>query len=121
MKLFAKFFSVGGIATLIQYAFLFLLVEKTSVDPYIASSIGYFVSAGFNYTVNYYFSFESSANHIAAVSKFSIVASLGLLVNSTIVFFLTEMHHIDYIVSQVIATCFVTVSNFLLLKHWAYK
>jgi len=95
MKLFAKFLSVGGVATLIQYAFLMLLVETTSIDPYIASSIGYIVSAGFNYTANYYFSFESSTNHIEAVS--------------------------NYIASQVIATFFVTVSNFLLLKHWAYK
>jgi len=121
MKLFAKFLSVGGVATLIQYAFLMLLVETTSIDPYIASSIGYIVSAGFNYTANYYFSFESSTNHIEAVSKFSIIVSLGLLMNSSIVFFLTEIHYINYIASQVIATCFVTVSNFLLLKHWAYK
>jgi len=121
MKVIAKFLGVGGIATLIQYLILMSLVEITGLLPYIASTIGYMVSAILNYFLNYYFSFGSSANHISAITKFSVVASIGLLINATVVYISSEILYTNYIIAQVLATCIVTISNFLLLKNWAYK
>ena len=121
MKTLVKFLGVGVIATLIQYLILVVLVEKTTALPYIASAIGYLISAIFNYLVNYYFSFGSSADHITAISKFFVVVAIGLSINSALMFFATEVAKFGYVVSQLGTTAFVTFSNFIFLKNWAYK
>lgn len=121
MKVFAKFLGIGSIATLIQYLILVVLVESTIIPPYIASAIGYAISAIFNYLANYYFSFESSADHILAIGKFIFVVAIGLILNSVLMFFATELLNYNYILSQLVATSIITISNFILLKHWAYK
>ena len=121
MKLVLRFLSVGGISTLIQYAILVVLVEAFNTPPYIATTVGYGTSAIFNYLANYYFSFASNAGHFSAASKFFVVVLIGLSLNSSIVFILTELLQLNYLLGQLLATVVVTTSNFLLLKHWAYK
>ncbi len=121
MIIFIKFLGVGAIATLIQYLILVLLVELIGLTPYIASSFGYIVSSFFNYVANYYFSFGSKAGHTSAICKFLIVALSGLLINSIIVFYFTEKMHFNYVLSQISSTTVVVISNYILLKNWAYK
>lgn len=121
MNRFVKFIVVGGTATLLQYLILFVLVEATHMLPHIASSIAYIISAIFNYLANYYYSFVSSATHARASTKFLVVVFIGLFINSTMVYFFTETLSLHYFVGQLFGTFFVTMSNYILLKNWAYK
>ena len=56
---FGKFLLVGGFATALQYAVLAVLVQTAGIDPVLASSIGYLVSALANYELNYRLTFRS--------------------------------------------------------------
>lgn len=118
---FVKFLGVGGTATLIQYTILVVLVEFFSTLPVIASTIGFVTSSTYNYLLNYYFTFGSQARHHVASAKFALVATLGLTINSAIIFLLTEWLTVHYIVAQAIATLVVLIWNFLAHQHWTYK
>jgi putative flippase GtrA len=118
---FIKFLGVGGAATAIQYGILMLLVELASVTPVVASTVGYIVSGLVNYTLNYHFTFGSSARHGVAGSKFIVVALVGLLINSSIVFLMNELGGLHYMASQVIATVCALVWNFTAHKCWTYR
>lgn len=118
---FVKFVGVGGVATLLQYAILILLVETSVAVPAVASTIGFIISGMCNYLLNYYFTFGSSAKHQIAAAKFVMVASAGLTLNTTVVYLLTEKLAIYYIFAQILATLIVLLWNFFAHKHWTYK
>lgn len=121
MVKFIKFLAVGGLATAIQYGILILLVETYLALPVVASSIGYLVSSIANYLLNYYFTFSSSASHSLAIIKFVGVVLIGLLINSFLVFVMTEIISIYYIIAQIVATLAVLIWNFFAHKYWTYK
>jgi putative flippase GtrA len=118
---FIKFLGVGGAATLIQYGILIGMVELFQSSALVGSTVGYIVSGIFNYTLNYYFTFTSTAKHGHAASRFIVVAAVGLALNSSLVFLLTDLLSVYYIVSQIVATGVVVIWNFIAHKHWTYR
>ncbi|MFL1453584.1 GtrA family protein [Marinobacter sp. GN3S48] len=117
---FIKFLGVGGAATLIQYGILIALVEGVQASAVVGSTIGYIVSGIFNYTLNYYFTFSSTAKHRMAAIRFVIVAIIGLALNSSLVYLLTDVFSMFYIAAQVFATGVVVIWNFVAHKNWTY-
>jgi putative flippase GtrA len=118
---FIKFLGVGGAATLIQYGILISMVELFETSALAGSTVGYLVSGVFNYTLNYYFTFTSSAKHGLAATRFIIVAAVGLALNSSLIFLLTDVLAVFYITAQVAATAVVVIWNFIAHKHWTYR
>jgi putative flippase GtrA len=115
-----KFLVVGGLATLSQFALLFLLVELQLCSEVVASAMGYGLGAVVSYLLNYYFTFNSQQNHLATVPKFVAVAVLGLSVN-TLVFYLANAVLPWYGLSQCVATGASLVANYLLHRFWIYR
>lgn len=118
---FIKFLGVGGTATAIHYVLLILLVEFSDIAPVIGSTLGYIVSGIVNYTLNYYFTFDSREKHGLAAPKFAVVAGIGLAINGGIVYLLTEVLTVYYVLAQIIATAIVLMWNFFVHKHWTYR
>lgn len=116
-----KFLLVGGTATAVQYVALVLLVELVSMNPVIASVLGYIAGAVVNYLLNYYFTFLSEGKHFQTALKFSVVVTSALSLNALIMYICTELLQIHYMISQVIATLLVLVWNFFAHKLWTYK
>jgi putative flippase GtrA len=116
---FVKFAAVGGIATAIQYAVLVLLVRGARMAPTPASSIGFVLSAGVNYLLNYRFTFQSDRAHGPAVAKFAVLAATGLLINAAIMRLMigAGMH---YLIAQVCATAVVFLWNFIGNSLWTF-
>ncbi|HEY6528568.1 MAG TPA: GtrA family protein [Cellvibrionaceae bacterium] len=115
-----KFLIVGGVATLTQFAVLFLLVELHLCGEVVASSLGYGAGAMVNYLLNYYFTFSSSQNHLATLPKFVAVVAFGLSVN-TLVFYSANAILPWYGLSQCVATGASLVANYLLHRFWIYR
>jgi len=55
---FGRFIVIGGFATILQYLILIGLVQTLEVDAVLASSIGFLISALFNYALNYRYTFS---------------------------------------------------------------
>lgn len=116
---FVRFALVGGVATAIQYVSLVILVREAAVAPTTASSIGFVVSSGINYWLNYHFTFESDRPHGPAVVKFALLAGTGLLINAAIMHLLVSAGW-NYLLAQVCATGVVLFWNFLGNSVWTF-
>lgn len=115
-----RFILVGGSATLLQFALLFVFVELFHLHAVLSSALSFALSAVFNYLMNYYFTFNSSKSHTETAGKFVVVASLGLLINSgTFALLLPLAPH--YLIAQLGATIITLGINFLLHKIWIYR
>jgi putative flippase GtrA len=117
---FLRFALVGAVATAIQYAILIALVRAGLTGPTVASCIGFVVSAGANYSLNYRFTFRSSHSHAPAVLKFVLLAGAGLLLNAGLMRLLTVMGW-NYILAQVCATGVVLLWNFFGNSLWTFS
>lgn len=117
---FIRFVLVGGFATAIQYLVLILLVYLAGTDPVLASAVGFLVSAIANYIVNYHYTFGSNQRHVTALSKFTVLASVGLFLNSSLMSGLIRLG-LHYLVSQVIATVVVLLWNFVGNSIWTFR
>jgi putative flippase GtrA len=116
---FLRFCAAGGVATAIQYALLILLVHAFGMAPTPASSIGFVLSAGVNYLLNYRFTFQSDRPHGAAAAKFALLAGTGLLINAAIMHVMTGVGA-HYLVAQVCATGVVLFWNFIGNSVWTF-
>jgi putative flippase GtrA len=117
---FARFLLVGCLATGIQYAVLVLLVRTIGTDPTVASALGFVISAGVNYIVNYHYTFGSNERHSQAALKFATLAVAGLLINSA------SMHLLllagwHYLLAQALTTAIVLLWNFTGNSVWTFR
>ena len=117
---FQKFVVVGGIATATQYAVLVGMVRILGANPVFASSCGYVISALLNYYLNHRLTFRSSRSHGRALPRFAVIAAVGLLINSTMVWALSDRGPLPYLAAQVIATATVLLWNFSANKKWTF-
>jgi putative flippase GtrA len=115
----ARFALVGGIATVIQYAILVLLVRGFAVAPTPASSIGFVLSAIVNYRLNYRYTFRSNRAHGPAAAKFALLAGSGLLINAGIMHVMVGAG-VQYLIAQVCATGVVLFWNFVGNSFWTF-
>jgi putative flippase GtrA len=116
---FVRYLVVGGIATAIQYAILILLVRGLGMAPTPASSIGFVLSAGVNYLLNYRFTFQSNRPHGPAAAKFAVLAGTGLLINAVIMHLMTRAGA-QYLIAQVCATGAVLFFGFIGNTIWTF-
>jgi putative flippase GtrA len=120
MRSLAKFIVVGCFATGLQFAVMAALVQVSSVDPVLASAIGFSLSALANYQLNRVFTFASQRPHRQAIPRFVLVAGTGLFVNVVAMFLLVDLLRVPYLLAQVAASGLVLVWNFLLNRHWTF-
>jgi putative flippase GtrA len=116
---FGRYLAVGGIATVIQYILLILLVRAFRMAPTLASTIGFALSAIVNYLLNYHFTFESDRPHGPAAAKFAVLAASGLLTNAVMMHLLVNAG-VRYLLAQVCATAVVLFWGFIGNTIWTF-
>lgn len=120
MRQFFVFAGVGAIGTLGHYLTLIVLVEIAAMQPVLASTAGFVVGALINYVLNYRYTFNSSKPHRQALLQFFIVAIIGAVLNSLIMYIGTVTLTLNYLLAQIIATGLVLIQNFILNKTWTF-
>jgi putative flippase GtrA len=117
---FSRFLLVGGFSTALQYLILFALVRGATVDPVVASTIGYALSALANYDLNYRLTFRSRQPYLGGMARYAIVMTTGLLLNGAVMAAGTKLLGLHYLVAQVAATIVVLFWNFFAHRRWTY-
>ena len=115
-----RFGLVGGFATAIQYVVLIALVRKAGMWPPVASVVGFVLSAGVNYLLNYHVTFRSDQQHAPAATKFLTLAIVGLGLNATLMQVLVDVGW-HYLLAQVCVTAVVFLWNFVGNSLWTFR
>lgn len=118
---FLRFSGVGVLATGVQYGVLVLLVQSGLATPAVASALGFVASASMNYLVNYHVTFASKKPHLEAASKFVGIATIGLMLNTIIMFLGTLFLTVHYVLVQIFATGLVFAWSFTGNYLWSFR
>lgn len=108
---------VGMMVTSVHYGVLILLVEQLGQTPALATCWGALAGALVAYTGNRAYTFSSKASALITLPRFLTVAVAGMAINTSIVWWLTDIANIYYLIAQVIATLTALAATFF-LNHW---
>lgn len=120
---FIKFAVVGVINTLLHLAILYVLVEYFSIYYVLASFIAFLIAVTNSFILNTIWTFNTNIriDTKSKYIKFFVISSLALIINLSLLYLITEYLHIWYIASQISATFFSLLVNFLGNKFWTYR
>jgi putative flippase GtrA len=112
---FIKFCIVGFSGMVIDFGTTWLLKEKARLNKYIANSTGFILAATSNYIWNRFWTFHSENPSIATeYFSFILISLAGLGINNLILYLGTEKLKMNFYLSKLIATGFVTIWNFIM-------
>ncbi|MBN9221603.1 MAG: GtrA family protein [Mesorhizobium sp.] len=110
---------VGLTAVAIHYAVLITLVELADMRKLVASIIGFCAAIPFNYYFQHRWVFRSRNDHSLALTRYMIVTTLGLAINS-IVFHTGLAVGLPYLLAQAVAILLVTAFNFIANRFYTF-
>lgn len=118
---FSSFVAVGFIATGVHYALLIGLVEITGCSAVTAALIGYAAGGTVSYDLNRRHVFRSHLPHQAAVSRFALVAVVGLGLTFLFMSLLINWARVPYLLAQVATTGIVMFWSFAAHRIWTFS
>lgn len=115
-------FIVGSIAFIVDFSILYLAKELVGFHYLIAASFGFFFGAVANYLLSIYwvFNYRSVDNRYVEFFIFILIGIIGLFLNATIIYFLTEKFGIFYLFSKVLSTITIFLFNFSARKAFLF-
>ena len=115
-----RFSVVGGIATIIDFAFLYIFKEFLNINIIIANTLSFIISVTYNYiaSITWVFNVNKNKNKNVQFILFIVLSVVGLIINNIILYVLTDKLNIYYLISKVIATIIVMIFNFVTRKKF---
>lgn len=115
-----RFGIVGVVATLIDFLFLYFFRELCLLPVILSNTLSFIISVLYNYWASLTFVFD--VNQEKSKKKnfiiFIICSIIGLGINNVIVWFVTDIMNIYYMISKVFATLVVMIFNFVTRKKF---
>lgn len=117
-----KYLLVGGTCTALDFLILYLLVNTFSVNYVLSSVISFSLAVLLNYYLCtlWIFKVRKVSNVYKEILFYSLISIVGLLLNSGLIWFLTETFTLQFLLSKVLATPIVLVWNFLGRKYFLH-
>jgi putative flippase GtrA len=115
-------FCIVGVANTLITLYCFYFFNKVLHIGYITSTItAYMIGMLNSYSLNKKWTFHDNDEKLfAQLSKFVLTNIISLGINVSIMYILVDIFTIDSMVSQIIATGFSTVSNYLGSKYFVF-
>lgn len=122
VRRFIRFCIVGVVSTATHVGTLTVLVEMFGWNAKLASTLGFIYAVVASFFLNSSWTFAASeAKKSVYFLKYAAVCTIGLGINSILMYVFIDLLHIWYLMSQLLTIVFVTPSNFLLNRFWAFK
>jgi dolichol-phosphate mannosyltransferase len=120
---FLKFAFVGFLGTIINLAVLYSTTEMLEIYYVVSAVFAFCVAVTSNYILNKVFTFRERFRHktLRKFMQFLLVSIAALSVNLALLYMLTELFGIYYLVSQVIAILLALSINFFGNKKWTFR
>ena len=124
LKQFVKFCLVGGGSAIFSFSIYYSFTEWLEFWYVYSAVCSFLISAIFNFTVNKLWTFrnnEKGKQVVNQIVKFGVVMAAGLIINTSIIYTLTEWAGFDYRISWVFATGAVAFWSFGFNRLWTFK
>ena len=118
-----KFVIVGGIATIIDFAFLWFFKEIVNFPVLVSNTLSFTISVIYNYIASIKWVFEVDKNKDSKKQFviFIVFSIMGLLLNNLILWLCEDLLNIYYLIGKIVATAIVMVFNFVTRKMFLEK
>lgn len=115
-----NFCIVGTFSTIIDFLFLYLFKEITNLPIVLSNTLSFTISVLYNYwaSLTFVFNVNKEKDQKKNFVLFISLSLVGLLINNLIVWLITDILKIHYMISKVIATIVVMVFNFITRKKF---
>ena len=115
-----KFAIVGGVATVIDFVSIFIFKEFVGLHVLVANTLAFTIATIYNYiaSISWVFDVKKEKKSKKSFVLFVIFSLIGLGINNSIIWLFDSFFAIYYMISKVIATCFVMVFNFVTRKKF---
>lgn len=119
---FFRYCFAGASGAIVDFGLFFLLTRLAGWHMVPANVVSFLTSATVNYSINRLWTFKSESKRIAhQFVFFMLVAVVGVLMNTSILYFLVKQFGLFDIVAKVIAVLVVMLWNFIINKHVTFK
>ena len=110
---FIKFGIVGFVGIAVDFFITWLCIEKFSLNKYFASAVGFCFAVTNNYFLNKYFTFHNTDNNVPVqFLKFLTIACIGLVLSTTLLYFLQKYTQLHFYVCKLIVIAIVFFWNY---------
>ncbi len=123
---FLKYCLVGASGVVVNMVLLWLLTEFAGLFYLVSSAIAVEISIITNFTLNDLFTFRDRraggrARLLTRLAKFNAVSLAGLAVNVAILWLLTSIFGVYYLISNLFGIAAATLWNYLVNFWWTWK
>lgn len=118
-----RYFFVGGTAFVVDYSLLYVFTEFVHIHYLLASVFSFLISLVVNYLlcILWVFHHNTSKSKFVEFLVFVLIASIGLALNTLIMYLFTDGLNLHYMVSKIVSSFIVAFWNFFARKFFLYK
>ena len=120
MKELCKYAGASVTGTSLHYGLMAVLIRFLKIHVVLASTAGAISGAITIYFLNYFFTFHSPKRHLESMSKFFLVASMGVFINGTVLKAVIVYFGWQVLIAQLFATAVVFCINFTINRRWTF-
>ncbi|PWT96764.1 MAG: glycosyl transferase family 2 [Bacteroidetes bacterium] len=117
-----KFGIVGFSGLGVDFSVTYVLKEKVKFNKYVANTCGFCCAVISNFFLNAYWTFSGSLTRgVLQFSSFALIAMLGLLINTVVIFLLVKKADLNFYLSKLAAIAVVFVWNYLMNNYVTFS
>ena len=115
-----RYILVGGTTFIIDFSLLFFFKTRVHTSLALATSVGYWVSIIYNFTLNRWWSF--SANEVHSLYRHALTYGILLAFNYTftLIFVSTVSHLVYFGVAKILAVLIQTSWTYFIYKNYIF-
>ncbi|MBQ8539368.1 MAG: GtrA family protein [Ruminococcus sp.] len=121
---FFRYIFVGGIATIVDWGFLFVLTDFAHIHYLVSAIIAFVAGLITNFFLSKLLVFKANDARVNAIMEFvsyAIIGVIGLGITELILYFFTSFSSMHYMIAKAIATVVVLAWNYIARKLIVYK
>ncbi|HQW20420.1 MAG TPA: GtrA family protein [Rhodocyclaceae bacterium] len=118
LKQFLQYVLVGGVAFVIDFSILFLLTDRFELHYLTSATAAFLIGLAVNYVlcIAWIFDVRTIANRHHEFAIFASIGISGLTLNTGLMYVLTDLADVHYLLSKLIAAGLILIFNFTLRR-----
>lgn len=121
---FFRYVFVGGVATVVDWGVLFVLTDLCKLYHLISAIVSFIAGLMVNFVLSKLLVFnanEARVNKVFELLGYAVIGVVGLGITELIMYLFSDLAHLHYMLSKMIATAVVLIWNYLARKFILYK